>query len=267
MSILCQVLHIKNLTYKLFSSTLSSVRTKSNNSVAGKVRTRIRRGGPGALWTYSYFRELPPLAVAAALSRLAKEGTIRRIRKGVYYSPRKTRFGELAPEATSVAGAVLKGKRMDWKASGLPAYNGLGLTTQVSPAVTLDVPKRIYSLRTGTGAEVHLKTRATVSGVSAEERVSLDALRDLRRIPNTTPAEVLSKVTDLFRTGRLSFDRVARHSLDEPPRVRAILGAIGSEIGANPRDLDRLRKSLNPVTTFHVGLGESLPRAREWRIR
>lgn len=243
------------------------MRTKSNNSVAGRVRARIRSGRPGTLWTYSNFRDLQPLAVAAALSRLAKDGTVRRVRKGVYYSPRKTRFGELAPDATSVANAVLKRRGMEWKASGLPAYNGLGLTTQISPTVTLDIPKRIYSLRTGTDAPFRLKTAVNVRGMSNDERVSLDALRDLRRIPDTTPAEALSRLMDLFRTGRLSFDRVAIHSLNEPPRVRAMLGAIGSEIGASPHTLARLKKSLNPVTTFHVGLRESIPRAREWRIR
>ncbi len=219
------------------------------------------------LWTYSNFRDLRPLAVAAALSRLAREGTIRRIRKGVYHSPHKTRFGELAPDATSIANAVLKRRGVEWKASGLPAYNGLGLTTQISPVVTLDIPRRIYSLRTGTDAAFRLKTAVNVRGISDDERASLDALRDLRRIPDTTPAEALSRVIALFRTGRLSFDRVARHSLNEPARVRAILGAIGSEIGANPRTLARLKRSLNPVTTFHVGLGESIPSAREWRIR
>lgn len=243
------------------------MRTRSENSVAGKVRKGIEEGGPGELWTYADFKTLPPMAVAAALSRLARERTIRRIRKGVYYSPRKTRFGELSPDPTSVAAALLKDKGIDWKPSGLPAYNGLGLTTQVSPTLTLDVPEKIYSLRTGSDAKLRLRPGINVSGLSSNERAVLDALRDLRRIPDSSPAEAVSKIKDLFVAKRFSFSRLARRSLNEPPRVRALLGAIGTEVGAERKALTALRKSLNPMTTFHLGVSQALPSATEWRIR
>lgn len=242
------------------------MRTRSENSVAGRVRKRIEKGGPGKLWTYADFSPLPLMAVAAALSRLTREGAIRRIRKGVYHSPRKTRFGELAPDPTNIAAAVLKSKGVEWKASGLPAYNGLGLTTQVSPVLTLDVPGKIYSLKTGSDAKLRLRMGTTVRGLADKERAILDAMRDLSRIPDSSPAEAASKIRDLFAAKRFSFNRLARRSLNEPPRVRALLGAIGSEVGASRRALAVLRKSLNPMTTFHLGLSAALPAAREWRI-
>lgn len=232
------------------------------------VRKRIERGGPGKVWTYADFRSLPAMAVAAALSRLSREGTIRHVRKGVYYSPRKTRFGELAPDAAAIAGAILVGKGIEWKPSGLPAYNGLGLTTQVSPSLVFDVSKRIGSVRTGSDMRfLRFRFRETVSGLSNDERAMLDALRDVRRIPGSSPGETAGKIRDLFMTRRFSFNRLARHALKEPPRVRAVLGAIGSEIGADRKTLARLRKSLNPMTTFHLGLRGALPAAREWRIQ
>lgn len=231
------------------------------------VRKRITDRGPGELWTYANFKTLPPMAVAAALSRLVKEGTIRRVRKGVYYSPRKTRFGELSPDATSVARALLKDKGIAWKPSGLPAYNGLGLTTQVSPTLTLDVAEKIYSLRTGSHAKLRLRPGINVSGLSESERAVLDALRDLRRIPDSTPAETARKIKDLFAANRFSFNRLARRSLNEPPRVRALLGAIGTDLGADRRALTTLRKSLNPMTTFRLGVSEAFPSAKEWRIQ
>jgi len=240
---------------------------RSENSVAGKVRKRIESGGPGKLWTYTDFGTLPSLALAAALSRLTKEGTIRRIRKGVYYSPKKTRFGEISPDPTSVAAALLKDRGIDWKPSGLPAYNGLGLTTQVSPTLTLDVPEKVYSLRTGSDAKLRLRPGVSVRGLSDKERAVLDALRDLRRIPDSSPAEAASKIRDLFVAKRFSFNRLARRSLNEPPRVRALLGAIGTEVGADRKTLVALRKSLNPMTTFRLGVSEALPNAIEWRIQ
>lgn len=244
-----------------------SMRKRSENSVASIVRKGIEDGRPGELWTYANFKTLPPMAVAAALSRLFRAGTIRRVRKGVYYSPRKTRFGELAPDSTSVAATLLKDKGIDWKPSGLPAYNGLGLTTQVSPTLTLDVPEKIYSLKTGTNAKLRLRPGVSVSGLSDGERAVLDAMRDLRRIPDSTPAEAARKIRDLFVAKRFSFSRLARRSLSEPPRVRALLGAIGTDIGADRRAITTLRKSLNPITTFRLGVSEALPTAKEWRIQ
>jgi predicted transcriptional regulator of viral defense system len=216
---------------------------------------------------------LPPSAVAAALSRLAKEGVVRRVRKGVYYSPKKTRFGDLSPDPKEVMAAVFRSRGIEWKPSGLAAYNGLGLTTQVSPTLTLDVPKKIYSLEIGPGNKAHvtanvkLRLGRTVSGLTDEERVILDALRELRRIPDTSPAKAVSRIKDLFATKKHSFNRLAIRALDEPPRVRALLGAIGSEIGASRRALATLRKSLNPMTVFNVGLDSSISTAHAWRIQ
>lgn len=243
------------------------MRTRSESSVAGKVRKRVEKGGPDKLWTYADFSSLPFGAVAAALSRLAKEGIIRRVRKGVYYSPKKTRFGELSPDPATVAAVLLKNRGIEWKPSGLPAYNGLGLTTQVSPVLTLDVPVKVYSITTGAGAKIRLRPRTTVRGLSENERAALDALRDLPRIPGSSPAEATVKIRDLFAAKRLSFNRVARLSHKEPPRVRALLGAIGSEIRADQKVLTTLRNSLNSMTTFRfAGLNAVLRSASEWRI-
>lgn len=244
------------------------MRTRSKSSVSVTVRKRIKKGGPGKLWTYGDFSSLPPMAVAATLSRLTKEGTIRRVRKGVYYSPRKTRFGDLAPDATSVAIVVLKRKGIEWKPSGLPAYNGLGLTTQVSPSLAIDVSKKIRSLNTGSSARLfRLRFRETLSGLSNDERAVLDALRDVRCIPGASPTEAASRIKGMFLTRRFSFNHLAKCALNEPPRVRALLGAIGSEVGADPKVLAGLRKSLNPITTFRLGVGDALHAAREWRVQ
>lgn len=62
--------------------------------VARIVRARIEEGGPDTIWTYSDFAFLPPYAVAAALSRLSKKGVLKRVRKGLYYAPKETRFGK-----------------------------------------------------------------------------------------------------------------------------------------------------------------------------
>jgi predicted HTH domain antitoxin len=109
--------------------------------------------------------------------------------------------------------------------------------------------------------------RPVVRGASADERAVLDALRDLRWIPDTTPEHVITRIADLFRSKQVSFERVARFARKEPPRVRALLGAIGRSIGADPHLLDELKRSLNPMTHFSLGLSDRLETAREWNIR
>jgi hypothetical protein len=106
-----------------------------------------------------------------------------------------------------------------------------------------------------------------VRGASADERAVLDALRELRWIPDTAPEHVIARIAELFRSKRVSFERVARFARREPPRVRALLGAIGSSIGANRHLLDGLKGSLKPMTHFSLGLSDKLAAAREWNIR
>ena len=234
-------------------------------SVARVVLKRIEKGGEHCVWTYKDFADLSGLAVAAALSRLARKGHIRRVRKGVYYAPRVTRFGTTRPEPSSIAAAVLRRRGIAWSPTGLAAYNRLGFTTQVSPTTTFAVSRRV---RLGSaGLNTKLRFRPVVRRASADERALLDALRDLRWIADTTPGHVIARIVDLFHSKRVSFERVARFARREPPRVRALLGAIGSSIGADPHVLDELKGSLNPMTHFFLGLSDKLETAREWNIR
>jgi hypothetical protein len=49
--------------------------------------------------------------------------------------------------------------------------------------------------------------------------------------------------------------------------MRAILGAIGEQIG-KPADMtQRLRASLNPFSKFDFGLLAGLPRAKHWQAK
>ena len=57
--------------------------------VASWVRQQIEQGGE-RLWRFEDFRGAPISAVSQALSRLAREGQLERLSKGVYYWPRQT---------------------------------------------------------------------------------------------------------------------------------------------------------------------------------
>lgn len=248
------------------------MRKPSTNSTATKVRKLIEEGGEDRLWSYPDFHGLPPLAVAAALSRLSKEpdGLLRRVRRGVYYVPKKTRFGESKPELDRVMSHLLHHRGIAYAPTGTAAYNGLGLTTQVSPKITYRVNRPVRSVDPGQRffnvRSVTLLPSYEVEEMASSEIAALDALKDLDRIAGATPAETITRIMDLIRSGRLSLKRLTRLARHEPPRVRALVGAIGSHLGA-AKTVARLRKSLNPLTNFALNVSSVLPNATEWQIR
>ena len=248
------------------------MRKPSINSTATKVRRRIEEGGVDRLWSYPDFRGLPTLAVAAALSRLAKgpDNLLRRVRKGVYYVPKKTRFGETKPELDQVMAHLLHHRGIAYSPTGTAAYNGLGLTTQVSPRITYRVNRPVRSVDPGRNffnyKSIILQPSYEVEELASSELAALDALKDLHRIPDATPADTISRIIDLIRSGQLSLSRLARLARHESPRVRALVGAIGTHLGAE-RTVAGLKKSLNPLTNFDLKIGAALPNASDWHIR
>jgi hypothetical protein len=53
----------------------------------------------------------------------------------------------------------------------------------------------------------------------------------------------------------------------EPPRVRAMLGALGEFAGADEQYVRELRESLNPLSRFDFGVLATLPNARSWQAK
>lgn len=247
------------------------------DSISHAVATRIRRGGDDRLWTYADFPGVGRTALAAALSRIVKAGQLTRVRRGVYYRPRATMFGLSTPDPTALADAVLRARGEAPLPSGVGAFNQLGLTTQVSGAVTR-ATRRSTAPTTIGRIRLYVTPRPldAQKGISPDERAALEALRKITRIPDATPETVLNRLGAQLRSGRLEFERLARFAHAEPPRVRALVGALGDEIrhttgdrGVPAQAIDRLRKSLNPLTSFAVrGACTALPHvAAAWKIR
>ena len=53
----------------------------------------------------------------------------------------------------------------------------------------------------------------------------------------------------------------------EPPRVRALLGALGDELGKAPATLRRLRAALNPLSRVDFGALAGLSSASRWQAK
>jgi hypothetical protein len=229
-------------------------------SVASRVERRIVRR-PGRAFTFADFSDLPASAVAPALSRLTKAGTIRRARKGVYYAPRQTVLGEVPFDPIEVGRAA---SAVPVYPAGLSAASMLGLTTQVPARAELVVEGR----RTTAPGAVELKSRHGTrrADLTAPEAALLEVLRDLDRYTDLSPTDTVERLEVVVQSPE-SRRRLLRAAIGEPPRVRAMVGALAEHSGASESELHRLRSSLNPTSRFEFGPLKELPAAKGWRAR
>jgi hypothetical protein len=213
-------------------------------------------------------------SVAAALSRLFRAGTLKRIRRGVYYHPKKTVFGESKPNPEAAADAILHAANIPALASGTSSYNRLGITNQVAGTMTRVADRRIRRRSVlDVPFKVEVRSKDSLRHVTPTERVFLDSLRHLGHIPDTTPLDTLNRLGNLLENKTVSFDRLARAARYEPPRVRALLGALGETVkkreprGIEERFLDKLRSTLHPLSTYNLhGAARSLEAAPRWKL-
>lgn len=234
---------------------------KHRRSTAETVRERVNRGG-ARIWKHADFKDLPPAAVAQALSRLARKGVVQRVAKGVYYHPEPTSFGPSIASSTAIAAGTLTAPVHP---SGLTAANVLGLSTQnpyrTEFATTAPGPPsalRDFVVRTGRPAERE--------NLSAEEGAILEVLRQRAESSDLSPDQTAGRILRLL-ADEDRFRRLARTALAEPPRVRAMLGALGEELDMPPHLLARLRRSLNPLSRYDFGRLSSLRHARRWQAK
>lgn len=229
-----------------------------------QVRLRIERGGE-RLWRLEDFRGLPSTAVAQALSRLTREGILERLSKGVYYRSRQTTFGKSLPNPAAIQ--ELASRRKQVFPSGIAAASILGFTTQAArrgevATSALSLPRKLI----GADTIVHTRRPEAWARLSETDAALLDFLRRGGKTSELSQQETVSRTLALFsEKGR--FGRLLKIAGSEPPRVRALIGAIGEEIGGKPAALARLRASLNPFSRFDFGLLSGLPHARNWQVR
>lgn len=234
---------------------------KKTRSAARVVRNRVTRGG-SRFWKHSDFDDLPPSAVATTLSRLAREGELQRVGKGVYYRSTPTTLGPSIPAASAASAETL---RAPLHPAGLSAANVLGLTTQNPrrPEYATPAPGPPTALR---NALVHTGRPPQRASLSAEDGAILETLRERARSSDLSPEETVRRLLRLLGEEE-RFARVVAAAVAEPPRVRAMLGALGQQLDMSPRYLDRLRGSLNPLTRFDFGVLAALRHAGDWQAK
>lgn len=214
------------------------------------------------IWNYSDFKDLPFDSVTKALSLLNQKGTIKRIQKGYYYLPQKTILGIVPCDTMDLLFKKLDKKNVFYCVSGISGYNKIGLTTQISNVTTIACPIVMRN-----NDKVKFIKRNRPSSGTAIERIVLDALNDIDSIPATYPEKALLKIKDIIKSGKVNINDLGKSALNETPRIKAIIGALGQELGMSKNLLKQLKLSLNPGTVYLLDVDSVLKFAREWNIK
>jgi len=225
---------------------------------------RIEARGEG-VWRMADFEGMPFMAVAQALSRLAREGGIQRLGKGLYYRSRPTTLGPSRPDLARLRSLPVRGRGVF--PAGIAGAHVLGFTTQTPARVEvatngLSLPRLIVGKET----VIHTRRPESWRALSETDAALLDFLRNRGEFSELSHHATADKLLEYFREpGR--FERLLKVAPTEPPRVRAMLGAIGQQHGQPERRLSALRKSLNPLSRFDFGTLAVLEFAREWQAK
>ena len=118
----------------------------------------------------------------------------------------------------------------------------------------------------GSDTVIHTRRPETWATLCETEAALLDFLRRGGQTSELSPERTVRRTLALL-SERGRFDRLLRVADAEPPRVRAMLGAIGEQTGKTPAALRRLRASLNPLSRFDFGLLAGLSQARNWQAK
>ena len=234
------------------------------------IGNRINRLPAGYVFTYEYF-DLPVDKIDAftkALSRLVQEGRIRKLSPGRFYKPHFTEFGELKPDVYQVVKDLLKQNgRVTGYLTGYSVYNQLGLSTQVSGVIQIGTNEIKKSISRGMYKIRFVKQPNKISRENIPFLRILDAIRNIKKIPDTTIEQsckaLLFLINEFNQPERETFLRLAKKY---NPATRAIAGSM-FEICFGSNAAEPLYKSLNPSSSYEFGISVSiLPNKQKWNI-
>jgi hypothetical protein len=239
--------------------------------VAEKIEKRIVKMPEGTTFKYQQFDIAPNeyIAAAKAIERLIRRGIINRASTGVFYKPKQTAFGSLKPREEELLKPYLfvNNKRIAY-ITGAALYNKMGLTTQVPRNIQVASRSKRITINMGSVQVRSIKSYVDVTDENYPILELLDVLRDFKKISDPDKSQtirfLLKNIKDLTEKQKSEFIKIA---LKYPPRVRALTGALLSEIKSK-QSLSELKKSINPLSTFEFGIAQKqLSTIQDWNIR
>lgn len=163
-----------------------------HKSVYEKLKGQVEKRGRGAVFVTREFLTLGSrAAVDEALSRMAKEGAVRRLARGLYDYPRlHPDLGPIPADPDAVAAALARKAGSRLQSAGARAANALGLSTQVAARPVYLTDGRARTVRVG-GQTIELRHASprAMAGAGRTEGTVIQALRHLG-LGNIDPATI-----------------------------------------------------------------------------
>jgi hypothetical protein len=163
-------------------------------TLAAQIQSKIKKLPEGKTFGYADLgiaKEVFQTA-AKALERLQTKGIIKKLSKGVFYKPEQTVFGELQPDYNEQLRPYLfeNGKRIAYEA-GYSLYNRMGLTTQMAFRIKIASRSKRISINRGSLKADAIKSYAEVTEANYELLGFLDAIKDIKRIPDCSVSQAV----------------------------------------------------------------------------
>jgi len=204
----------------------------TTTSIRQQILDRLSPGGPDRFWTVRDFSDLgaDPQSVDRALLRLVDDGELRRVRRGLYWRGRRSRFGMMWPDDLTLARRIADVPGVG--PAGLLAANVLGLSTQVPGVPSFAVPRRAPR----SPASFRFVDRAGRRGrvtqrLNPVEVAVLEVLGDWDRVVELPRDRAVALLCQQAADGAVRPDRLALSASSEPTSVRAGLDNVfGTEL-------------------------------------
>lgn len=121
-----------------------------------RIKNRIQKLVPGTVFTPDDFADLgSPHAVGMTLTRLMRNGGIRRVARGIYDVPKQDKMlGALSADTDAIAQALANRHKMKLQPTGAYAANLLGLSEQL--------PMKVAYLTDGTPRTIKIGKRQII---------------------------------------------------------------------------------------------------------
>lgn len=239
-------------------------------NLATQIRTRIEKLPEGKTFGYADLGIAKEdfLTAAKALERLQAKGIIKKLSKGVFYKPEQTVFGELQPDYSEQIRPYLfeNGKRIAYE-TGYSLYNRMGLTTQMAFRIKIASRSKRISINRGSLKADAVKSYAEVTEANYELLGFLDAIKDIKRIPDCSVSQAVKILSGkIKKLNEKQISELVKYALLYPARVRALTGAMLENLNIQA-NTEKLKQSLNPLTKVKLSLKETeLPTIKKWNI-
>ena len=238
----------------------------SNMNISSSIRTKIQRTEPGTLFGLKDFAEInSPQVVILELSRLSKKGIIKRLTKGKYFVPKKSKFGELGPSEWQVLDQLIKDNGGYF--AGAMALNRIGVTTQVPSEILIRGARSTRKLKIG-NLNIRFEQQGMKNVKYTQPKITdvIEALRLFRNTPNANTGNTFKRISSLLKNySQDEINTLVEASYSARPFVRALLGALLEQQGN--KAAQSIKTSLNPVSRYKLDLDKAtLPNKDNWGI-